>query len=468
MGLKTNVDTDSIQDRVGRKLPCFPEFLSSRFTLIFRISIRLNYCLYLVCWTCIAAAEETAPAGAALTLENLLEEAQRQNPGFLAEKAHTEELFSKNEAAERNQWPKLSLNGDVRNSAVEWRESRSSSAGVSLSQPIYQGGSLRLRRSIAELQLQQGTLQLRLRELALQLQVKSAYYDSLLFAAKLQEEEKALERVKQHSHNVGLFFEQGKVWRNDLLQADVKVARARKDLVSARNSVLTGRARINQLLGRDVDAPLELAGKLEWRDGGWKWEAIRRLALQDHPQVQSSRLGMELAERSVELAGSGLRPNLNFTGSYTRNYSEGALNAESASSSVGLSATWLLFDGSTRFEEQAALHAVRGARYRIRETEQGVLLQAKQAWLAVEEAGEQVGVLQKALEHAEENYQVNIVRYQEQLGTGNDVLDAEDLLKSTRLDWLGAIRDYWKSVAALESAVARPTSQWGEDVPAHP
>ena len=62
-------------------------------------------------------------------------------------------------------------------------------------------------------------------------------------------------------------------------------------------------------------------------------------------------------------------------------------------------------------------------------------------------------VLRKSLEHAQENYRVNTVRYQEQLGTANDLLNAQALLTDTRKDWISALASYERAVVSLEYAL---------------
>ena len=59
-------------------------------------------------------------------------------------------------------------------------------------------------------------------------------------------------------------------------------------------------------------------------------------------------------------------------------------------------------------------------------------------------------VLQQALENAKENYRVNQVRYQEQLGSANDLLSAQDMLSSSRKDWLSALAQLSKARYSLQ------------------
>ena len=72
------------------------------------------------------------------------------------------------------------------------------------------------------------------------------------------------------------------------------------------------------------------------------------------------------------------------------------------------------------------------------------------SWLNFREAQNQISVLQQAIEIANENYRVNTVRYQEKLGTANDLLTAQTLLSKSKKDWISALARYLKSVYTLQ------------------
>ena len=75
------------------------------------------------------------------------------------------------------------------------------------------------------------------------------------------------------------------------------------------------------------------------------------------------------------------------------------------------------------------------------------------AWLALQEERQNYAVLQQSMAQAEENFRVTELRYKEQLSTANDVLDAQDLLTSTRNDLLQARGAFSIARAQLELAI---------------
>jgi len=64
-------------------------------------------------------------------------------------------------------------------------------------------------------------------------------------------------------------------------------------------------------------------------------------------------------------------------------------------------------------------------------------------------------VARTAREQAEENLRLNQERYNEQMATTTDVLDAQTLLTEAHNNYYNALSDYHISKARLERAVGR-------------
>jgi len=82
-----------------------------------------------------------------------------------------------------------------------------------------------------------------------------------------------------------------------------------------------------------------------------------------------------------------------------------------------------------------------------------IVLEVKNAFLLVQEANRQVRVSQAAITQAEENFRINKERYQEQVGTATEVLDAQTLLTKARADHFNALGDVSIHRARLERAM---------------
>ena len=66
-----------------------------------------------------------------------------------------------------------------------------------------------------------------------------------------------------------------------------------------------------------------------------------------------------------------------------------------------------------------------------------------------------MAVSEQALKQSEENFRVSQIRYKEQLGSSNDVLDAQDLLTQTLIDRVSALSRYLTAIAELDLALGK-------------
>jgi outer membrane protein len=83
-----------------------------------------------------------------------------------------------------------------------------------------------------------------------------------------------------------------------------------------------------------------------------------------------------------------------------------------------------------------------------------VLLQVKDAWLRCQENWKNIGVSRTAIARAEENFRIYQNRFNEQMSTTTDVLDAQTLLTQARSNYNNSLYDYLIARAMLENAVA--------------
>jgi outer membrane protein TolC len=115
---------------------------------------------------------------------------------------------------------------------------------------------------------------------------------------------------------------------------------------------------------------------------------------------------------------------------------------------IGLSIN--LFDGfTTTAQHQQALTRLRQEEDRLRDLAARLRLELVQAANDVRVARERIAVTEQSITQSEENLRINRDRYQEQVGTATEVLDAQTLLTQARTDYYRAIYDYQIAAARL-------------------
>ena len=328
------------------------------------------------------------------------------------------------------------------------------STTLTLSKTLYQykGGSLSASERKAQYNLKKSELALERKRQSLRKQVQHAYFDLLKAEASRQEDEAALERLHEHARISEIFYEQGSVWKNDVLQSAVKIAQGEKKLIASKNSVKKAEATLNQLMDRKIQDRMEVVGELNYPRLTWGWgEVERQLELRSHPDLRTAMLDQQIASADVAIKKAAQSPELSLTSSYTQDYDFTSGGPSSEDLALSLSLSWDLWDsGSTGKDLATSRSAHLKSGIQLHEKEQTILLAVRNSWYSLEEAEDQVEVLQQALENAKENYRVNQVRYQEQLGSANDLLSAQDMLSSSRKDWLSALAQLNKARYSLQ------------------
>ncbi len=91
----------------------------------------------------------------------------------------------------------------------------------------------------------------------------------------------------------------------------------------------------------------------------------------------------------------------------------------------------------------------------LRQLEAELMLEYQTAANDAGVASERIAVTEQAIRQGEENLRINKDRYQEQVGTATDVIDAQTLLTQTRTDYLRAVFDYQVAIARVKQALGQ-------------
>ncbi|MCP8882116.1 TolC family outer membrane protein [Devosia sp. XJ19-1] len=196
---------------------------------------------------------------------------------------------------------------------------------------------------------------------------------------------------------------------------------------------------------RGILSASALALLVAWASAGASYAQSISQALTaayDHaPDLQSALLSAKASAEGIVQAKSGLLPNIGATisGSQGTSLVGGNWNA-SSSLSTGLSYSQTIFDNNrTAAQVEAARAAAEVAEYQIRYTEQNVLLQVVQAYMAVLSGRELLALRQE-----------NVTFFQAQLQSAQDRLDVGE---GTRIDVAQAQARLAQGQAAQQAAL---------------
>jgi len=337
---------------------------------------------------------------------------------------------------------------------------------VSLSQVLFDFGktwaSTEVARRLAEVALEDTELQ---RQLVTQT-VKEAF-TNINFAQRLiRVNEQALQRADLNLRSARGFFEVGTRPRFDVTRAEVDVANARVNVIRAQNAVNLARVALNAAMGIAVNAPTEVKDLLSYTQFPLNRDELLAEAMRNRPEYRQVKAQAEASDAFVRQTFRDFFPNLFGSGTYGVTGVTGGSAIDSRATSgftgsgtewnVGLTLSWSIFDGGgkiARYKEAKA--NLEAARARVRDIELQVWQNVEQSYLNLGEAEERIGAAQKAVESADENYQLARGRFDAGVANIIELTDAQLALTQAQSDEAQALSDYRIAIARLERALGR-------------
>lgn len=257
-------------------------------------------------------------------------------------------------------------------------------------------------------------------------------------------------QVSEHRRVAQVLFEEGVVTRNDVLQADVRLAAARQKLLALKNRRENGWLLLNFLTGSEAGFRAELDETSALAIDQASDKDLASIISKRH-DIQALQHGAEASEHEVIESRGSFFPEL-----YTRlalDYVQNDKVREQNIMAATLGVKFNLFDGyaSTATREKAIKN-----RSQIQDS---LRLAREQARLEIDSAKndaavakERIAVAEAAIRQSEENLRINQERYRERVGTATEVLDAQTLVTQTKTDYQRAYYDCQTAMARLKHA----------------
>ncbi|MBD5641399.1 MAG: TolC family protein [Desulfovibrio sp.] len=342
--------------------------------------------------------------------------------------------------------------------------------GVEVSQPVFQGFRLLANYQKAALQADSDLAALRNAELSTTQQVQAEFLACLAAEELVKSETESLGRLRDQLRITQAFHEVGLRPKLDVLQAEVDVSQAENVVIQAENTRDTAYAKLNTLLGFPAEARLTYVGQLKYVPFGKSLESCLKTAYAKRPDLYVANKAVEIAKKDQTLAQSGYYPrieayyNINQRGNTPDLQIKGNNGSRSSTWEVGVTASWDVFQwGVTWFDDKRAGWLVTKMRQEEENLKLNVGYEIKSRFLALREAEKRIGVAEKGVAQAREAYQAALARYQEQVGTNFDVLDASSNLNraqasltSSRADYLTALSQLYYAMGEFHPDLLKP------------
>lgn len=299
-------------------------------------------------------------------------------------------------------------------------------AGVSLEQPIYQGGKIRTAIRMAHIGTTMASLNVRKGEAEVVASTDEAFFSCL----KMEELLNCATAYRDVVHQLLLQMEQahrvGMKSKNDLLKVQVACNEATLKVMKAENGVRLARMNLCHWIGLPLTTtslrlthPLPLVTSL----------TERNLDVTARPEYALLQQQLALKQEGVKLVASDYLPQVGMIASY--NYANGIefngtklLNNPSFMGGVTVSVP-LFSWGEGRKKRSVARHEVEMTRHQFAAVTEQMQLEKMQAINQLDEASLQLSFVTTALEQAAENLKVSRNQYEAGMESLANLLEAQ-------------------------------------------
>jgi outer membrane protein TolC len=334
----------------------------------------------------------------------------------------------------------------------------------SISQTLPGAGKRTLRTNVAESDVDVAKAQLDQVRLEVRVRVHKAFDDLLLAQDGLRIHDQHVDIARQAIEAARIKYAVGKVSQQDILKAQVALTSLAEHMIHYDRDADLARARLNTLLGRDPNVPINVSGDYAAEAALPATQTLEDLALQFRPDLVAAREAAERSRKEQSLARKAYLPDFTVSAGYMlMQPGTDMRNAYMVEGSMNL--PWLnhrKHDAeiaeatATATEQDAELLALRNEAFG----------QIQEALVEARAAQQLAHMYHDELRpQAEATLQASVIAY------GNDKTDFLDLLDSQMtvvdvdLDWSQAVADFDSRLADLELATGTSLNEQQQTTP---
>jgi outer membrane protein len=408
----------------------------------------------------------SAHASDYMTLENSINMAIERNPGV---KAQDQDVLGK-DMDKRSQFGKMLPTLDLSYGYIRLQDAQTisfpppigtvplSSTGmystdIKAKQVLFAGGALYNSYLIAQNDQFSAAFDREKFIRDLKLLVIDTYYGVIKSRQQRELAKSNVASVKSHLDVANAFFNQGMIPKNDLLEAQVKYAQSEELLITSENAVKITEANLNILLQRNLMEEVNIDSEIPLTSIDLTFDQSLAAAMEGRQEIKTAKLQVENSSKGINLARSAFMPSVAATYDYERQRGvDPSMRYNTWQAGIGL--TWNLFSGgSSYWSYHKAQYMNSKAGYLLEGLKNQVTLEVKNSYLNIEEATSRLQVAEKTIAQAEELARIQKDRYNLQVATTTDVLDAQTLLTQAKNNYLTARADHARAIAALRASM---------------
>jgi outer membrane protein TolC len=278
-------------------------------------------------------------------------------------------------------------------------------------------------------------------------EVATAYYQVLQARAARRVGQESVRLAQSILEISRKSFQAGLVERDQVLRADVQLARARQTVVIAERAERVSVAALNRAIGLNVSAPTEVVDRTAEPTFDLTLAECLQRAVENRREFQVTQREIEVAQEGVRVARAEFTPRFFVQGVVAGEDGHKVHHGTTESGTVNIA--WSLFQGGQRLGQlNTADASLRQAAAQAQLVCDTIAFEVNEAYRDIEAARQDIALARPAITQARENLRIVTRKYATGDATPTDIVDAENSL-------VRALQDYYTAQYAYLAALAR-------------
>ena len=458
-----------------------------------RFIIGLSCCLVLWAATFVPAAEDSFPRGSQVTRQSSTKPAKRDRPRLSLEQAVQTTLRQNPKIGEalskirQNVWKEQAVYSDFFPSASVGYEGtwyryknagtylyrgdrtlpdktspyrypyrvdpwKSFTGGVSVTQPLYQGGKTVSEDNSAKLTVTDSELQLQVERQDLILAVYQAYYDMTLAELLVEVARESISNLEILKNLNEKFLRAGTVTKTDVLTTEGSLYRAYVGQRLVMKYIEAARAKLNNLLSNPPETPIEIVQDYKQRANPYSIPQIYNTAMTNRDEIVQATILILQQIEATKVASAALLPNVAVKAYGSRTNDDWNVLDPEGNNNWTLTGTltWAFnmfkFNSKVKESREAVNEKVFARQRLVQDISQNVKL----AYLDMKTSERDIDDFRRMVAIRSENFRLFQMRYQQGDVSFTEVIIAENDYVNSKVDYYTALVNYRVNQAILE------------------
>lgn len=332
-------------------------------------------------------------------------------------------------------------------------------AGINATLPLYTGGKLINSLELAKLQREIVKDAARQVKQKLNCEVKQAYYQVWLAQKAYGVQLASYNNLETHAARVKGFYEAGVASRYALLQAEVQRDTMKPAVLDSENQLALAKLNLATIIGLSQEQEYEIHYNSEEvvipKEVTLALDQILTEAYENRPELQQLEKAAEVQRRQTELAKAGYKPTLGLSVGYNGINRDVSFEDWNSGWSATLALTGKIYDRAVGAQVDHGQQNETLIEIKTDNVRDLIRLEAEQALRNLKASLEKIRANQANIKLARESLRLTNARFEAEMGTTMDIIDAQLMLDKTLTGYYQGVVGYLSAQAKLELVMGK-------------